>query len=281
MTKEWSRCVRVGQTLSPYITSNTGAPQGCVLSSFLYILYTDSCRSTHPNTLFLKFSDDTAIISLLKDPTSVQNYSLAVQWFATWCSENFLQLNVNKTKELCIDFRRKHEDAPAPPLINGMHVERVNEYKYLGVTIDNKINFNQHTTSIQTKCQQRLYVIRRLKSFNLNPKYLLLLYRSIVESLLTYCSICVFPLLSLSNRNKLLRFTNIASKVIGLPTPSLPHLTEHACIRKARAIERDPEHPLSHHFEFLPSGRRFRSIKCNTHRFRQSFIPHAITLLNK
>ena len=188
---------------------------------------------------------------------------------------------MDKTKELCIDFRRKCEDVPAPPLINGVQVERVNEYKYLGFIIDSKLSFNQNTSSIQAKCQQRLYVIRRLKSFHLNPKYLLLLYRSIIESLLTYCYICVFPLLSISNRNKLLKFTHIASKVIGLPTPSLPQLTERACLRKARAIERDQDHPLSHTFESLPSGRRFRSIKCNTNRYKHSFIPHAITLLNK
>ena len=157
----------------------------------------------------------------------------------------------------------------------------MNEYKYLGIILDSKLTFNQHTSSTQAKCQQRLYVIRRLKSFHLHPKYLLLLYRSIIESLLTYCNICVFPLLSLSNRNKLIKFTHTASKVIGLPTPSLPLLTERACLRKAWAIERDLDHPLSQHFETLPSGRRFRSIKCNTNRLKHSFIPHAITLLNK
>ena len=277
-----SQCVRVGHTLSPYLSSSTGAPQGCVLSPFLYILYTNNCRSTHPNTLFLKFSDDTAIVSLLQDSLSLQHYHSAVQSFSAWCNKNFLQLNVNKTKEMCIDFRRKRENTPqSPPLINGVNVERVSEYKYLGIIIDDKLNFNLHTTSTQKKCQQRLYVIRRLSSFQLQPKYLLLLYRSIIESLLTYCGSCIYPLLSITNRNKLLKITRIASKIIGLPTPSLTKLTEHACLRKALIIERDQDHPLNQLFECLPSGRRFRCIKCNKKKYRDSFIPQGIRLLNK
>ena len=139
--------------------------------------------------------------------------------------------------------------------------------------------YTQHP--LKKKCQQRLYVIRRLSSFQLQPKYLLLLYRSIIESLLTYCGSCIYPLLSITNRNKLLKITRIASKIIGLPTPSLTKLTEHACLRKALIIERDQDHPLNQFFECLPSGRRFRCIKCNKKKYSDSFIPQGIRLLNK
>ena len=37
------QCVRVDDTTSPVIVSNTGVPQGCVLSPFLYTLYTNDC----------------------------------------------------------------------------------------------------------------------------------------------------------------------------------------------------------------------------------------------
>ena len=44
------QCVRVGDIKSPVLVSNTGAPQGCVLSSFLYTLYTNDCWSVDPST---------------------------------------------------------------------------------------------------------------------------------------------------------------------------------------------------------------------------------------
>ena len=39
------QCVRVGDIKSPVLVSNTGAPQDCVLSPFLYTLCTNDCRN--------------------------------------------------------------------------------------------------------------------------------------------------------------------------------------------------------------------------------------------
>lgn len=58
--------VCVGTTTSSVITTNTSL-QGCVLSPFLYTLYTNDCITTSPNTTYLKYSDDTAILALLTD----------------------------------------------------------------------------------------------------------------------------------------------------------------------------------------------------------------------
>ena len=44
------QCVRVGDIKSPVLVSNTGAPQGCVLSPFVYTLYTNDCRSVDSST---------------------------------------------------------------------------------------------------------------------------------------------------------------------------------------------------------------------------------------
>ena len=135
-------------------------------------------------------------------------------------------------------------------------------------------------TAVQKKCQQRLHVLRRLRAFNLDPKYLLLLYRSIVESVLSYCSVCFFPLLSVTNRNKLIKISNTASKIIGLPTPALTDLNERATVRKARVVAADSNHPLHEYFEILPSGRRYRCLKCKKARYGKSFVPTAIKQLN-
>ena len=47
------QCVRVGDIKSPVLVSNTGAPQGCVLSPFLYTLYTNDCRRVDSSTQFV------------------------------------------------------------------------------------------------------------------------------------------------------------------------------------------------------------------------------------
>ena len=55
--------------------------------------------------------------------------------FVNWFDESCLCLNVLKTKDLSIDFRRKNTQ-PEPTVIHSEMVELVDHYKYLGTTID-------------------------------------------------------------------------------------------------------------------------------------------------
>ncbi|KAK2155971.1 hypothetical protein NP493_2017g00010 [Ridgeia piscesae] len=200
------QCVRVGDIKSPVLVSNTGAPQGCVLSPFLYTLYTNDCRSVDSSTQFVRFSDDTAMLALLNDFASYQSYLSSVVRFSSWCSKTFLHLNVSKTKEMCIDFRR-NRTVVSPIVINGEPVEQLDSFKYLGVILDEKLSFTEHVTAVQKKSQQRLHVLRKLRAFYVDPLLLLRLYRSIIEPLLTYCSICYYPALSVKNCNRLLKIS--------------------------------------------------------------------------
>jgi len=94
----------MGSITSDPLILNTGAPQGCVLSPLLYSLYTHDCGATHSSNLVIKFTDDTTVIGLItKDDETA--YRSEVVNLANWCQENNLTLNVDKTKELVIDYR--------------------------------------------------------------------------------------------------------------------------------------------------------------------------------
>jgi len=67
-----------------------------------------------------------------------------------WCGENHLQLNVAKTKEMVVNFRR-NKPLPSPVCMGGMDVEMLPAYRYLGVTLDNKLDWSTNTEAIYKK----------------------------------------------------------------------------------------------------------------------------------
>ncbi len=99
--------VKVGQFTSNSITLNVGAPQGCVLSPLLYTLYTHDCVSSHSSTSIIKFADDTVVLGLISNNDETA-YLDEVERLTSWCQDNCLFLNVSKTKELIVDFRKRH-----------------------------------------------------------------------------------------------------------------------------------------------------------------------------
>jgi len=84
-----------------------------------------------------------------------------VRRFVDWCDSNFLNLNVQKTKEMVIDFRRNasvHECL----VINAEEVEKISQYKYLGTIIDSRLDFGENVNLIYKKANSRLYHLRKL-----------------------------------------------------------------------------------------------------------------------
>ena len=72
----------------------------CVLSPLLYSLFTH-----HSNTI-ITFADDTTVVGLITDNDET-DYRDEGRDLAVWCQDNNLSLNVSKTKELIVDYRKR------------------------------------------------------------------------------------------------------------------------------------------------------------------------------
>ncbi len=158
------RWMEVGQYTSNSITLNVGAPQGCVLSPLLYSLYTHDCVSSHRSTSIIKFADDTVVLGLISNNDETA-YLDEVERLTSWCQDNCLSLNVSKTKELIVDFRKRHLLPYTPLMISGTPVERVSSFKYLGVNISEDLTWTTHIQTQVKKARQRLYHLRQLRKF--------------------------------------------------------------------------------------------------------------------
>ncbi len=274
-----SQVVRMGNNTSSPLTLNTGAPQGCVLCPLLYSLYTHDCTATHSSNVIVKFADDTTVIGLITDNDETA-YRAEVSTLTKWCQGtpfSPLSLNIDKTKELVVDFRRQsREHTP----IDKTPVERVNSFKFLGVHITEDLTWSTHTDAVLKKSHQRLFFLRRLRKFGMSPSILRSFYTCTVESILTGCITAWFGNSTAGNRKALQRVVRTARHIVGGELPSLQDIYTRRCIRKARRITNDSSHPSHRLFSLLPSGRRLRSIRSRTSRLRDSFFPQAIRLMN-
>ncbi len=203
-----------------------------------------------------------------------------VERLTSWCQDNCLSLNVSKTKELIVDFRKRQQRPYTPLMISGTPVERVSSFKYLGVNISEDLTWTTHIQTQVKKARQRLYHLRQLRKFRVSPAILKTFYSGVIESVLTQCISVWYGNSSNQDCKALQRVVRLAERISGSALPSLQVTYLKRCKSRAAKIIKDSNHPGNHLFRLLPSGKRFRSMMAKTERLRRSFFPQAIRLLN-
>ncbi|KAF7710341.1 hypothetical protein HF521_009213 [Silurus meridionalis] len=154
----------------------------------------------HSSNHIIKFADDTTMVGLIsKNDESA--YREEVQRLTVCCGANNLSLNVDKTKEMVVDFRRAQNDR-SPMIIDGSSVKIIKSTKFLGVHLAN-FTWSLKTSSITKKAQQSLLFLRRLRKAHLPPPILTTFYRGTIESILSSCITAWFGNCTVSDRKTL------------------------------------------------------------------------------
>ena len=144
-----------------------------------------------------------------------------------------------------------------------------------------KKNFDANTAAIVKRCNQRMFCMYRLRSFQVSQETLQIFYRSFIESVLTFSFLCWFGTLSVTNKSKLNRIVNRGSKVVCERQAGVNELYEGRLVKKGFQIMNDSGHTLSQYYQRLPSGRRLRAFSAKKVKTLNSFVPMSIRLINK
>ena len=169
-----------------------GVPQGSILGPLLFILYiNDFVNST---TLLHKiiFADDTNLFTSHSDPLILQDtVNTELTKVDTWFRCNKLSLNISKTNYIifCTQKRKSTTDLSHVKIsINDQEVQKVAATKFLGILIDEHINFKLHIEHLVKKLSKYVGLFYKLRH-SLPTSALLTMYKSLFEPHLNYCNI--------------------------------------------------------------------------------------------
>ena len=115
----------------------------------------------HDSKTIIKSADDTIVVGL-STAKAATGYREEVRDLDMWCQDNNLSLNVTKTTEMIVDYRKRRTEH-TPIVINRAEVELVESFKFLGVHITNKLTWSKHTKTVVKRARQNPFPLRRLK----------------------------------------------------------------------------------------------------------------------
>ncbi|KAI3366225.1 hypothetical protein L3Q82_010061, partial [Scortum barcoo] len=204
--------VRVQGFESDRLLCSTGAPQGTVLAPFLFTLYTaDFSHTTHHHVI-----SRSSLTTLLL---------LASSQMGT----------TESTEDL---FRTLRTGAC------GTTSRSTLSYKYLGVHLNDSLDWSDNTNALVKKGNSRLFLLRRLRSFGVQGPLLRTFYDSVVASAIFYGIVCWASSITDRDRRRMDRLVRRASSVLGCPLDSVEVVGNGRMMAKLSSLLNNTSHPL-------------------------------------
>ena len=162
-----------------------GVPQGSVLGPLLFLIYINDLSVCTTKLKSILFADDTTLYTSNKNVNNLcADMSAELVLVKEWLLSNRLTLNVKKTFYMIFSLRKVPEDTRVT--IGSQVLDRQHNGKFLGVILDDKLTFREHTDLVSKKVSKLCGLFFKLKqSFPIH--ILIKLYYSLIYPYLTYC----------------------------------------------------------------------------------------------
>lgn len=178
--------VDVNGKRSPGSPVTMGVPQGSILGPFLFLVYINDLpyfvKDDHEVVLF---ADDTSLFFKLKRQQSdFDDVNNAISKVVKWFNVNNLLLNEKKTK--CIRFILPNvKQVKANVIIKNEELALVDTTVFLGITLDNKLQWGPHIDTLSKKLSSAAYAVKKIRLYT-EVDTARLVYFSYFHSLMSY-----------------------------------------------------------------------------------------------
>ena len=213
---EWCTSYLTGRsqkTIANNLTSTNlsitcGVPQGSVLGPLFFLIYVNDLKQALEGFRFKLYADDTVLYqSGLNADEASEALHTSLNKFCEWSSSNRLTINTSKTKIMVFGSRSKVKKAKNVTVnMKGVALKKVLTFKYLGLTLDQTLNYNHHVSSVIRTVMHKMTLLAKMKKY-LNTDVALLIYKAMLLPYLDYADV-IFNKSNSLDLDKLQRLQN-------------------------------------------------------------------------
>ena len=234
------------------------------------------------------YADDTVLVS---NNLNIYDAHLHLQHdlenVANWCKGNKLSINVKKTKGTLLGTRsmvKNNQNLPKLK-IQGLDIDYVFQYKYLGVTIDEILSFRAHLNNTIKLVAHKISILKKLR-FYITEEAAVKIYKTMILPYMDYGDVFVINA-NAKQIKKLQTLQNKALRTCLNPHPETPVDMLHQSVQLPKLDVRREAHLLNFMYKYkenklylnnrnirtrLHDAPVFKTVKPNVEKFKNNIF---------